>query len=418
MSIKSDVIAIAKQAKAASRHLSHISSEVKDSALEKMAEILIKKKALILKANNKDINIAKKAKNSAAFVERLTLNENRIKKMAEDLLAIKALKDPIGEMIKMWQRPNGLRISKMRVPLGVIGIIYESRPNVTSDCAGLCLKAGNAVILRGGKESINSNQAIFKAISEAAEKAGLPEGTINLIQTVDREAIDVLLKQKDYIDLIIPRGGEALIRTVVEKSSIPVIKHYKGICHTYVDEYADLAMAEEVAVNAKVQRPSTCNAMECLLVHKAIAKYFLPSIVKRFKKEGVEIRGCSKTVKLCPEVKLATKEDYATEYLDLILSVKVVDSMQDAIDHITEFGSGHSEAIITNNFPNGITFLKEVDAACVYINASTRFTDGNEFGLGAEIGVSTDKLHARGPMGLEELTTYKYVVMGNGQIRE
>ena len=417
MILKNEILDIAIAAKKASRILNNISSDVKDSALEMMAVALIKKKALIIKANKKDIQVAQKAKKNKAFIERLALNEKRIKKMSDDLLSIKTLTDPIGEMIKMWTQPNGLRISKMRVPLGVIGIIYESRPNVTSDCAGLCLKSGNAVILRGGKESINSNQAIYKILAEASGKAGLPLGTINLISTVDRMAVQEMLQLVEYIDLIIPRGGESLIRTVVANSKIPVIKHYKGICHTYVDEYADLKMAEAIAVNAKVQRPSTCNAMECLLVHKAIAKYFLPSFSKLMKKKGVELRGCIKTKKLCPEVKLATNKDYQTEYLDLILSVKIVGSMTNAINHIAQFGSSHSEAIITNNFPNGVRFLREVDAACIYLNASTRFTDGNEFGLGAEIGVSTDKLHARGPMGLEELTTYKYIIMGNGQIR-
>ena len=417
MSLKSEIIDITKKAKTASRFLNNISTEVKDNALGMMAAALLKKKTLIIKANAKDVAAAKKAKKNKAFIDRLSLDTIRIKKMSDDLLEIKSLTDPIGEMIKMWNRPNGLRISKMRVPLGVIGIIYESRPNVTSDCAGLCLKAGNAVILRGGKESINSNQAIFNILEGAAVKAGLPKGTINLIPMVDRQAVNEMLQLVEYIDLIIPRGGESLIRAVVENSKIPVIKHYKGICHTYVDEYADIKMAEDIAFNAKVQRPSTCNAMECLLVHKAIAKYFLPSMVKRLLKKGVELRGCSKTKKLCPKVKLASNQDYATEYLDLILSIKIVGSLTDAIDHISKFGSSHSEAIVTNNFPNGVRFLKEVDASCVYLNASTRFTDGNEFGLGAEIGVSTDKLHARGPMGLEELTTYKYIVMGNGQIR-
>ena len=320
-------------------------------------------------------------------------------------------------MIKMWRRPNGLMIGKMRVPLGVIGIIYESRPNVTSDCAGLCLKAGNCVILRGGKESINSNIAIYSAISGALVKAGLPKDSISLIQTVDRAAVKVMLGLSDHIDLIIPRGGESLIRNVVANSKIPVIKHYKGVCHTYVDEHADLGMAEEIAFNAKVQRPSTCNAMECLLVHDKIAQTFLPRMLERLAKSGVSIRGCAKTRKIFPLAKSASKKDYATEYLDLILNVKVVSSQTEAMAHISEFGSKHSEAIVTNNFQNGLKFLKGVDAACVYLNSSTRFTDGNQFGLGAEIGVSTDKLHARGPMGLEELTTYKYLIMGNGQIR-
>lgn len=337
--------------------------------------------------------------------------------MSDDLKSVIALADPVGEAIKMWRRPNGLNICKMSVPLGVIGIIYESRPNVTSDCAALCLKSGNAVILRGGKESIHSNLAIYKAISRALTKCGFPDGCVSFIATTDREAVLIMLSLSEYIDLIIPRGGESLIRSVVENSKIPVIKHYKGICHTFVDKYADLSMAEEIAFNAKVQRPSTCNAMECLLVHKSIASEFIPRIVKRLKKQKVEIRGCPKTIKLVKDVKIATNEDYATEFLDLILSVKVVNSMAEALAHIVKFGTKHSDAIITENFQNGMKFLKSVDSACVYLNASTRFTDGNEFGLGAEIGVSTDKLHARGPMGLKELTTYKYMVIGNGQIR-
>jgi len=382
-----------------------------------MAQGLERDAGVILKANQQDVAGAAAEHKSTAFIDRLSLNEQRIKKMSDDVRAIAGLSDPVGEMIKIWRRPNGLMIGKMRVPLGVIGIIYESRPNVTSDCAALCLKAGNTVILRGGSESINSNRAIYNVLSQAVEAADFPAGTIGFIATTEREAVMHMLGLTNYIDLIIPRGGESLIRSVVENSKIPVIKHYKGICHTYVDEYADLAMAEEVAFNAKVQRPSTCNAMECLLVHSAVAAQFLPKMVRRFQQAGVEIRGCGQTAALCPGIRPATDEDYSTEYLDLILSVKVVSSLPEAAAHISRFGSKHSEAIITNNFQNGMNFLKSIDAACVYLNASTRFTDGNEFGLGAEIGVSTDKLHARGPMGLEELTTYKYVIMGNGQVR-
>ncbi|MBI4846697.1 MAG: glutamate-5-semialdehyde dehydrogenase [Candidatus Omnitrophica bacterium] len=417
MSVRSDIIEIAKNARIACAFLSQATTAKKNHVLKNIADGLEKNKKLILTANKKDISTAKKDGKSKAFVDRLTLNEKGIEKMSDDLKSIIALPDPLGEMIKMWHRPNGLVIEKMRVPLGVIGIIYESRPNVTSDCAGLCLKSGNAVILRGGKESINSNIAIYDIIVKALKKSGFPRGCVNLVKTTDKDAVLKMLHLGDYIDLIIPRGGESLIRNVVENSKIPVIKHYKGICHTYVDEFADFMMAEEIAVNAKVQSPSTCNAMECLLVHKTIAKEFIPLIVKKLKKLGVQIRGCEETAKLCKGVKLATKDDYATEYLDLILSVKVVASIDQAISHIEEFGTKHSEAIVTNNVDNGMFFLKRVDAACVYLNASTRFTDGNQFGLGAEIGVSTDKLHARGPMGLEELTTYKYIVIGNGQIR-
>ena len=418
MSLQKDLIRIAKQAQKASRFLSVCTAEEKNRAIKAMAQGLIKNSSLIITANKKDVAFAKEGKKNAAFIDRLSLNKDRIKKMSQDLLDVVILEDPVSDVIKTWQRPNGLVLSKVRVPLGVIGVIYESRPNVTSDCAALCLKAGNAVVLRGGKESLHSNLAIFKAINSALIKSGFPEGCINLIQTNDRQAVSELLKLNDYIDLIIPRGGESLIRNVVENSRIPVIKHYKGICHTYVDKYAGIDMAVEVAFNAKVQRPSTCNAMECLLVHQAVAESFLPEIAKRFEQAKVEIRGCPRTRKIIKTAKAVTDKDYATEYLDLIVSVKIVSSMKQAIDHITKYGSKHSEAIITENSRNGMAFLKAVDAACVYLNASTRFTDGNQFGLGAEIGVSTDKLHARGPMGLEELTTYKYIVMGNGQIRE
>jgi len=417
MSLKTDIINIAKRAKKASQYLNTVSESIKNNALTQMSKSLLKDTEAILKANKLDIAVASKAGKSAAFCDRLKLTDARIKKMSADLICVAGLSDPVGQVIKMFKRPNGLIIEKIRVPLGVIGIIYESRPNVTSDCAGLCLKAGNAVILRGGRESINSNIAIYKAISKAIKKSSLPEGCINLIESVDRKAVNMMLEMSDYIDLVIPRGGESLIRMIVENSKIPVIKHYKGICHSYVDEYADLDMAEEVVFNAKVQRPSTCNAMECLLVHKKVAKQFLPRVITRFQTAGVEIRGCSKTASLVKGIKRATARDYATEYLDLVLSVKIVDNMAAACQHIAKYGTGHSEAIITNNFQTGLTFLKIVDAACVYVNASTRFTDGNQFGLGAEIGISTDKLHARGPMGLEELTTYKYIIMGNGQIR-
>ncbi|MCK4993514.1 MAG: glutamate-5-semialdehyde dehydrogenase [Candidatus Omnitrophica bacterium] len=418
MSLKQDILHTAVLAQKAARFLGALSSEKKNKAIKAMADSLLNNSQAIIKANKKDIKFANEQKRSSAFIDRLTLSSQRIKKMSNDLLAVIALEDPVGKVIKIWRRPNGLNMCKISVPLGVIGIIYESRPNVTSDCAALCLKAGNAVILRGGKESIHSNIAIYKAIFKALTKCGFPEGCISLICTTDRAAVSIMLSLSDHIDLIIPRGGESLIRSVVENSKIPVIKHYKGICHTYIDKYADLNMAEEIAFNAKVQRPSTCNAMECLLVHKSVAAEFLPRIVKRLKKAKVEIRGCQNTIKLVKGVKKATNKDYATEFLDLILAIKIVNSMAEALAHIVKYGSKHSDAIITDNFPNGMKFLKLVDSACVYLNASTRFTDGNEFGLGAEIGVSTDKLHARGPMGLEELTIYKYMVMGNGQIRK
>lgn len=417
MSLVAELTSLAQQTRQACRIVAQLSTEKKNAALAAMAEGIFRNQKTILAANAKDIQAAEKEHASAAFIDRLTLNALRLAKMSEDLRAVISLPDPVGDSIKTWQRPNGLRINKVRVPLGVIAIIYESRPNVTSDCAGLCLKSGNAVILRGGKESLHSNTAIHRVLQDALGSCGLPVAAISLVQTTAREAISVLLRQRDYIDLVIPRGGEALIRLVVEQSQIPVIKHYKGICHTYVDESADLAMAHEVAFNAKVQRPSTCNAMECLLVHQAVAQRFLPNIVKQLQNAGVEIRGCSRTQALGTQVVPATDEDYATEYLDLKLSVKVVDTLDHALAHIARFGTSHSEAIITKDSRQAERFLREVDAACVYLNASTRFTDGNEFGLGAEIGVSTDKLHARGPMGLEELTTYKYVVKGDGQIR-
>jgi glutamate-5-semialdehyde dehydrogenase len=338
--------------------------------------------------------------------------------MSDSLREVAKLPDPVGKIIKAWRRPNGLRIQKVRSPIGVIAIVYESRPNVTSDCIGLCFKSGNSVILRGGSEALNSNLAIFKILKEVIKNHKIPEGVINLVTTKDRRAIDVLLKLNNYIDLVIPRGGEGLIRRVAKISRIPVIKHYKGICHIYVDEDADLNMAIKLCFNAKVQRPGVCNAMESMLVHKDVAARFLPGMLKKFKEANVEIRGCPITQKIVKGIKKATEKDYRTEYLDLILSVKVVRDLNSAIEHINNYGSHHSDSIVTNNQRNAQEFLQRVDSACVYANASTRFTDGYQFGMGAEIGISTDKLHARGPMALEELTTYKYMVFGNGQIRK
>jgi len=339
--------------------------------------------------------------------------------MVASFLSVEALTDPVGAEIKVWRVPSGLQIHKVRVPIGVIAIIYESRPNVTADCIALTFKAGNSVILRGGSEAINTNLAIFEAIDKVARDNDLPKGAINFIATKDRKAINVLLKLNQYIDLVIPRGGEGLIRKVVSLSTIPVIKHYKGICHVYVDDYADLNMAEKICFNAKVQRPGVCNAMESMLVHRDVAARFLPLMLKKLKSAKVEIRGCSLTQRISQEkIKLATEKDYRTEYNDLILSVKVVNSFDEAIEHINEYGTHHSDSIVTDDENNASEFLKRVDSACVYVNASTRFTDGFEFGMGAEIGISTDKLHARGPMALEELTTYKYEVFGTGQIRE
>jgi len=406
---------IAKSAKAASGALAILPAATKNAVLKEMAAALLSKKSVILKANKKDL-LAAKSK-SKAFIERLSLNESRIKQMADSLLDIAALRDPVGEVLRAWNTAAGLSIQKVRVPIGVVAIIYESRPNVTADCIGLCFKSGNSVILRGGSEALQTNLAIFKVLKEAAQKYNLAEGTINLITTVDRKAVDILLKEKDYIDLVIPRGGEELIEKVVNVSTIPVIKHYKGICHVFVDQDADLNMAENICFNAKCQRPGVCNAMESMLVHRDVAARFLPGMLKKFKDAKVEIRGCAFTQKIAKWAKLATQKDYRTEYADLILSVKVVDDLDAAIAHINAYGSHHSDSIVTDNNNTAAKFLKQVDSACVYQNASTRFTDGGQFGMGAEIGISTDKLHARGPMGLEELTTYKYLVYGCGQVR-
>jgi glutamate-5-semialdehyde dehydrogenase len=414
--LKKEIEGIAKEAKAASRVLANLGTAVKDAVLKDMAVALLSSKTDILKANKKDIN-ASRGKGKA-FIDRLSLDEARIKQMADGLLDVVKLKDPVGEIIRSWDTASGLRIQKVRSALGVIAIIYESRPNVTADCAGLCLKSGNSVILRGGSESLNSNLAIYNALNSAIQKHGLPFGAINLINTRERKAVDVLLKLNDYIDLVIPRGGEELIKKVVSSSRIPVIKHYKGICHVYVDAWADLNMAEKICFNAKVQRPGVCNAMESMLVHRDVAIRFLPGMLKKFKEAGVEIRGCPLTRKIAKWTKRATDKDYRTEYLNLILSVKVVDSLDEAIAHINDYGSHHSDTIVTDDNEEALKFLKQVDSACVYQNASTRFTDGNQFGMGAEIGISTDKLHARGPMALEELTTYKYMVFGSGQVRQ
>ena len=418
MDLKKELTQLAKEAQSASRALLGLSSATKNKVLKSMAKELMRKKKLILKANKKDIQKARARGLLPALIDRLALNEKRIKEMADSLIALTKLANPVGEVIEAWRRPNKLWIQKVRTPIGVIAIIYESRPNVTSDCIGLCFKSGNSVILRGGSEALNSNLAIYKILKNTLKKYGITEDAVKMIATIDRRAVDILLKLNNYIDLVIPRGGESLIRRVIRVSRIPVIKHYKGICHTYVDEWADLNMAEKVCFNAKVQRPGVCNAMETLLVHKDISGRFLPGMIKKFKEAGVEIRGCPVTQKIIKKgVKRATENDYHTEYLDLILSVKVVDNVLKAIRHINNYGSHHSDSIITDNHVNASAFLKQVDSACVYVNASTRFTDGYQFGFGAEIGISTDKIHARGPMALEELTTYKYMVFGNGQIR-
>lgn len=414
--LKTEIEKTAQQALQTCRILSTLTSALKDEVLSAMAGALLENKAAILKANKKDISAA--SNKGKAFIDRLILDESRIKQMADSLLDVAKLKDPVGQILREWDVPSGLRIQKARCPIGVVAIIYESRPNVTADCIGLCFKSGNSVILRGGSESLNSNLAIYKVLWGVMKKHGVPAGAINLIDTGDRKAVDILLKLDKYIDVVIPRGGEELINKVVSSSRIPVIKHYKGICHVYVDEWADLNMAERICFNAKVQRPGVCNAMESMLVHRDVAARFLPGMLKKFKDAGVQVRGCAFTRKIAKWAKAATDKDYRTEYLDLILSVKVVDSLDAAITHINDYGSHHSDSIVTDNSENYLKFLKKVDSACVYVNASTRFTDGNQFGMGAEIGISTDKLHARGPMGLEELTSYKYLVFGSGQVRQ
>lgn len=408
---------LCEKAKRASRALALVDTKTKNKALVSMAKALKAKAQYIIKENEKDLSAARKKGLSLALIDRLELDPERIAAMADSFVEIAKLKDPIGYVIETRSRPNGLLIKKVRVPIGVILIIYESRPNVTSDCVGLCLKSSNGLILRGGSEAINSNIAIFNVLNSSALRCGLPKGSISIIRDTDRRIVDSLLIQEGLIDLVMPRGGESLIREVTKKSRIPVIKHYKGVCHTYVDETADLGMAEEICFNAKVQRPGVCNAMETMLVHDKVANKFLPQIVRRFQLAGVQIRGCPRTRRLVTGVIAATEKDWYTEYLDRILSVKVVKNIDEAIGHIMKYGSYHSDAIVTRNKKSAERFLSEVDSACVYVNASTRFTDGGQFGKGAEMGISTDKIHARGPMGLEELTSYKYTVVGSGQIR-
>lgn len=406
-----------RQAKQAARKLATLSTAIKNKGLAAMASALEQHSAVLLAANAIDIQNGKNKGLTASLIDRLMLNEARIAAMAEGLRQIIALPDPIGEVLGMQHRPNGLDIGKMRVPLGVIGIIYEARPNVTVDAAGLCLKSGNACILRGGSEAIHSNTAIVKILTEAGKVAGLPAGTVQLIETTDRQAVNALLKLNQYLDVIIPRGGAGLIKTVVENSTVPVIETGTGVCHTFIDASADVEMAHKIAFNAKVSRPAVCNSMETLLVHQAAAAAVLPALLADYHQAGVELRGCPETRKYYEAVQPATEEDWATEYHDLILSIRIVPDMDTALEHIAAYSTRHSEAIVTSDYANGRRFLQEVDAAAVYINASTRFTDGFEFGFGAEIGISTQKMHARGPMGLPELTSTKYVIYGDGQIR-
>ncbi len=417
MDIKQYVSDKARKAKTASRSLANISTEIKNNALFKMAAGLEKEADKLISENRRDLIDAEKKNLSKAMMDRLALSHDRIKAMSDGLREVAALPDPVGEVLRMWRRPNGMEVGRMRVPIGLIGIIYESRPNVTADSAGLCLKSGNGVLLRGGSEAVHSNNAIVDILSKSGAEAGIPDGAITFIENPDRACVMEMLKLNQFVDLIIPRGGEGLIRMVSENSTIPVIKHDKGICHVYVDSKADLAMAEEICFNAKVQRPGTCNAMETMLVHQDIAEAFLPSVITRLKKAGVEIRACLKTKAVVPDVKDATDRDWDSEYNDLILNIRTVIGMDEAMEHIAEHGSQHSEAIVTNDYQNALRFQREVDASAVFVNASTRLNDGFEFGLGAEIGISTTRIHARGPMGLEELTSTKFIVFGNGQIR-
>lgn len=418
MDSKTFVLNKALEAKEGARFLAKASAGQKNAALIAMAEALQKNARKLIRANKKDIQFAEKKGLSKALIDRLTLNDKRIHEMAEGLVEVAALPDPVGEITGMWQRPNGMSVGKMRVPIGVIGIIYESRPNVTADAAGLCLKAGNAVILRGGSEAIHSNRAIVDVLRNAAQKNGLHAGAVTFIDTPDRQAITEMLKLEGVVDLIIPRGGEGLIRFVTENSRIPVLKHYKGVCHVFVDRDADLKMAEDICFNAKVQRPGTCNAMETMLVDKKIAKAFLPGMIKRFRNARVTLKGCPLTRKIDASVREVREEDFFKEYLDLIMNIKVVNDIDDAMEHIARYGSAHSDTIVTTHYGKAMRFLKEVDSSAVMVNASTRLNDGFQFGLGAEIGISTDKIHARGPMGLEELTCTKFIVLGEGQLRE
>ncbi|MGD9107263.1 MAG: glutamate-5-semialdehyde dehydrogenase [Desulfobacterales bacterium] len=417
MSIESIIREMAKEARTASMEIARCPSKKKNEVLLKIADKIEARSTYIQEENQKDLALAKEMGLSDAMMDRLTVTDATVTSMAKGLREVSRLNDPVGSTSKSWLRPNGLEVSRMRIPLGVIGIIYESRPNVTIDAAGLCLKAGNAVILRGGSEALHSNRALAGIIGRALAEAGLPAKAVQVIPIRDREAVKTLLNQEEFIDLIIPRGGEGLIRFVVENSTIPVLKHYKGVCHVYIDDGADLEMAQNICFNAKVQRPGVCNSMETMLVHRSISREFLPQMAKRFVKAGVEIRGCPETCGIFPDARKAEPADWPEEYLDLVLAVKIVEDMDQAISHITRYGSNHTEAIVTRDYNRARRFLHDVDSSVVLVNASTRFNDGGELGLGAEIGISTSKLHAFGPMGVEELTTTKFVVFGDGQIR-
>ncbi|MDD6795482.1 MAG: glutamate-5-semialdehyde dehydrogenase [Clostridiaceae bacterium] len=413
----SKLISLGQNAKEASYVLMNSSTTEKNNALLKMAEKLLNSSNEILEANKKDLQNAKDKGASEAMIDRLSLDMGRLEGMADGLKQVVSLPDPIGEVTSMWVRPNGLQIGKKKVPLGVIGIIYEARPNVTCDAAGLCLKAGNVVILKGGSDAINSNIAIVKALREGLKEAGLPEDSVQLIEDTSRETATEMMRLNEYIDVLIPRGGAGLIQAVVKNATVPVIETGTGNCHVYVDSEADLEMAKNIVLNAKTSRPSVCNAEEKLIVHEAVAEKFIPIMINALREKNVEVRGDSKVMKIVNDVKEATEEDWGKEYLDYIIGIKIVSNIDEAISHINKFGTGHSEAIVTKDYNNSQKFLQKVDAAAVYVNASTRFTDGCEFGFGAEIGISTQKLHARGPMGLNELTTSKYIIYGNGQVR-
>ena len=418
MTLHDEMVAIGTRSAAAARRLACLSAAKKNAVLLAMADAIESSRDAIGEANARDLESARAEGLPAPMLERLTLTGVRIADMAKGLRDVAALKDPVGRIIRRWKRPNGLKIAKVRVPIGVIAIIYESRPNVTADAAALCIKSGNAVILRGGKEALNSNQAIARAMAEGGKARGLPEDAIQLVATTDRDAVRELAGLEGLVDLVMPRGGEALIRAVAQCARVPVIKHYKGVCHIYVDETDNLDKALKIVENAKCQRPAVCNAVEKVLVHEKIAKAFIPLMAQNLTARGVELRGDEASRALAGAIKRATEEDWTAEYLDLVLAVKVVKSIREAVDHINRHSSHHSDASVTESARSGRIFTREVDSAVVYTNASTRFTDGGEFGMGAEIGISTDKLHARGPMGLEELTTYKYIVTGSGQVRE
>ena len=417
-SIKEQVLTIAQNAKKASRILGRFSDDKKNKALGRMAEALVDNAARLKEENSKDVSLAQKSGLSGALIDRLLITDKTITEMASGLREVANLPDPVGEVTGMWRRPNNLLVGRMRIPLGVIGIIYEARPNVTADAAGLCLKSGNAVILRGGSEAFHSNLFIADILQKAVEKEGIPRDAVSFVPITDREAVYALLQLEDLIDVIIPRGGEELIRAVVEKSRIPVIKHYKGTCHIFIDRTADEEMSVKIVLNAKCQRPGVCNALETLLVHQDIAPQILPMLLSRLRKAGVELRGCSRTLNLVPGINEATEDDWYAEYLALILAVKIVKNIDEAIEHIETYGSLHTETIITQSYENSQKFIKEVNSSTVLVNASTRFSDGFQLGLGAEVGISTTKLHAFGPMGLKELTTTKFIVFGEGQVRE